>query len=388
MARRVDVIAVAQWKFEVADLRTNVIVGELPVTNVRLSKVLNGSGQFEAELNLGDPRVQGLPLYAMTRPAVRAFYAIRDNTPLWGGIVWAADYDSERPSMRLVGADFGSYFDHRKIVEVLPPAPIAKTYVAGLSRVYAAVDQNDIARDLVTLAQSHTAGDIGITFASLADSGIPLDRSYHGHEQWYVGEVLRDLASLPTGPDFAFDVSGPDSGGRPTRVLRLGTPRLTQAGTAHRWDLGGNLLSYAWRSGGGAMATRVFYEGDGAERGARIAVSENTSLYANGWPLLETDEIDTAVTDDSQLQAKADGLQQALRLPTVTVDLRVHGDIAPVLGEVAPGDEGRAIIPVGDYLFPAGNDIAVRIASMEITVGDEGQETIVLSCRIIGQDVS
>lgn len=378
----------ARWSFRVADLRTNVIIGELPVTGVRMSKVLNGSGQFEAEINLGDPRVQGLPLHAMTRPAIRSFYGVRDNTPLWGGIIWATDYDSERPSMRLVGADFASYFDHRKIVEVLPAPPIAKTYVAGLSRVYTQQDQNAIARDLVTLAQSHTAGNIGITFASTTNSGVPLDRAYHGWEQWYVGEVLRDLASLPTGPDFAFDVTGPDSQGRPIRVLRLGTPRLTQAGTAHRWDLGGNLLSYAWRSGGGAMATRVFFEGDGSERGARIAVSEDTSLYANGWPLLETDEIDTAVADDTQLQAKADGLQQALRLPTVTVDLRVHGDIPPLLGEYAPGDEGRAIIPAGDWLFPDGRDIAVRIASMELAVGDEGQETIVLSCRVIGQDVS
>ena len=378
----------ARWSFLVADLRTNVIVGDLPVTGVRMSKVLNGAGQFEATLYVGDPRVQGRPLYAMTRPAIRAFYALRDDTPFWGGIIWAADYDSGDPSLRLVGADFLSYFDHRKVLETLPAPPIATTYIAGLSRLYTGADQNDIARDLVTLAQSHTAGSIGVVFQSLADSGIALDRTYHGHEQWYVGEVLRDLSRLPSGPDFSFDVTGPDALGRPIRTMRIGTPRLTQAGTAHRWDLGGNLLSYAWRSGGGAMATRVFMEGDGAARGARIAVAEDNSLYADGWPLLETDEIDATVADDTRLAAKASGLQQSLRLPTVTVDLRVHGDIAPVLGEYAPGDEGRALIPAGDWLFPEGRDIAVRIASMEVTVGDEGQETITLSCRVLGQGVS
>lgn len=378
----------ASWTYLIADLRTNVIAGELPLSNVRMSKVLNGSGQIRADLPMGDPRVAEQPVYAMTRPAIRAVYALRDNTPLWGGILWAADYDSAAQSMALAGADFFSYFDHRKVVEVLPAAPIATTYVAGLSKVYTATDQNAIARDLVTLAQSHTAGDIGIEFASLADSGVPLDRTYHGYEQFYTGESLRELAGLPTGPDIAFDVSGPDTSGRPIRLMRLGTPRLTQAGAAHRWDLGGNLLSYIWRSGGGAMATRVFMEGDGAERGARIAVSEETALYASGWPLLETDEIDTAVTDDAQLQVKADGLVSSLRLPTVSVELKVRGDLPPVLGEYAPGDEGRLVIGEGvDALFPQGTDVAVRIASMEIAVDSNGREEITLFCRVL-EDVT
>lgn len=354
-----------------------------------MSKVLNGAGQISGDLHLGDAKVQAQQVYAMTRPAIRAVYALRDSKPFWGGILWVSEYDSDPQSMALAGADFMSYFDHRKVLEVLPAPPIATTFIAGLSKVYTAQDQNDIARDLITLAQSHTAGNIGITFPSTADSGILLDRTYHGHQQWYVGEALRELANLPNGPDVAFDVSGTDANGRPVRVMRLGTPRLTQAGTAHRWDLGGNLLSYKWESGGGAMATRVFFEGDGAERGARIAVSEDTSLYSLGWPLLETDEIDATVTSDTVLASKASGLQQALKLPTVSIELRVRGDLPPVLGEYAPGDEGRLIIPASkDALFPQGLDVAVRIASMEVTVADAGNEDITLFCHALGQGVT
>lgn len=379
----------ARWTYLIADLRTNVIAGELPLSGVRMSKVLNGSGQISGNLKMGDPKVQAQAVYAMTRPAIRAIYGLRDSKPFWGGILWVSEYDSAPRSMALAGADFFSYWDHRKVLEVLAAPPIAATYVAGLSKVYTQQDQNDIARDLVTLAQSHTAGNIGMTFANTTDSGILLDRSYHGYEQFYVGEALRELASLPTGPDVAFDVTGPDSQGRPIRVMRLGTPRLTQGGAQHRWDLGGNLLSYKWKSGGGVMATRVFFEGDGAERGARIAVSEDTSLYANGWPLLETDEIDTTVTSDSQLQTKADGLQSARRLPAVEVELRVRGDLPPVLGEYAPGDEGRLVIAANrDALFPAGLDVAVRIDSMQVDITDEGKEDIALSCHVLGQAVT
>ena len=379
----------ARWTYLVADLRTNTIAGELALSSVRMSKVLNGAGQILADLDLGDPRLAGQAVYSMTRPAIRALYALRDNTPLWGGIIWAADYDSDGQSMKLAGADFFSYFDHRKVVEVLPAPPVATTYVAGLSKVYTATDQNDIARDLIALAQSHTAGDIGVDPAATTDSGTTRDRTYHGYEQWYVGEALRELARLPDGPDICFDVSGPDSDGRPLRVVRLGTPRLTQSGGSHRWDLGGNLLSYAWRSGGGTMATRVYFEGDGAERGARIAVSEETALYADGWPLLETDQIDATITSDTVLQDKADGLQEAVRLPSVSVELKVRGDLPPVLGEYAPGDEGRMAIAADvDPLFPDGLDVAVRIVSMEIQVDAQGDEQVTLFCRVLGQGVA
>lgn len=189
----------ARWTYLIADLRTNVIAGELPLSNVRMSKVLNGSGQISAELRMGDPRVQAQSVYAMTRPAIRAIYGLRDSKPIWGGILWVSEYDSAPKKMTLAGADWLSYFDHRKVVEVLPAPPVATTFVAGLSKVYTAQDQNDIARDLVTLAQSHTAGNIGLTFAATTDSGILLDRTYHGYDQFYVGEALRELAQLQIG---------------------------------------------------------------------------------------------------------------------------------------------------------------------------------------------
>ena len=379
----------ARWTYLIADLRTNTIAGELPLTNVRWSKVLNGAGQLSADLNLGDPRLADLPVLAMTRPAIRVVYALRDNTPLWGGILWAADYDSDNLTVSMVAADFFSYFDHRKLLEVLPSPPIAVTYLAGLSKVYTATDQNAIARDLVALAQTHTGGDIGVLPASSANSGILLDRTYHGYEQWYVGEALRELARLSDGPDICFDVSGPDSSGRPLRVMRLGTPRLTQSGVSHRWDLGGNLLSFAYRSGGGAMSTRVFYEGGGAERGARTAVAEDATLYADGWPLLETDRIDATITDDVVLQEKADTLLESARLPTVSVELRVRADLPPVLGEYAPGDEGRVVIGEGvDPMFPEGLDVSVRIGSMEVGVDVRGRESVTLHCGVLGQEVA
>lgn len=381
----------ATWTFLAADLRTNKIIGDIPLEGgVRMSKTLNGAGQLMSNVARGTPS-GALPvgLLDSTRPAIRAIYGLRDSRPWWGGIIWGADYDSDDNAVNpLVCVDFLSYFDHRKVLEVLPALPLATSYVAGLSKIYTNLDQNDIVRGLISLAQSHTAGDIGIV-AETTLSGILRTTQYDGFDMWYTGEALRNLTREPDGPDIAFDVSGPDTNGRPIRICRIGTPLLGVLTKPHRWDLGGNLLSYKWQSGGGSMSTRAFFEGTGVERGAKIAVAEDASLYADGWPLLETDDIDKQVVDDVKLLARAVELKDRVRRPTVTVRLRVRPDLPPQLGEFGVGDTGAMVIPAGvDALFPAGIEVPLRIGTVEVQVGDDGDEQIELTCGVYGMDVA
>lgn len=372
----------AAWTYLVADLRTNVIIDELPLAGVRISKVLNGSGQLRGQLTLGDVKLAARNVYDLTRPARRVIYAVRDDRPWWGGIIWTSDYDSDTRVVDIGCADFWSYFDHRKVLEVLPAAPLAVSYVAGLSKVYTQQDQNAIARDLVTLAQSHTAGNIGIV-VDTATSGILRDRTYEGFDLKDTGEALRDLTAIIDGPDIVFDVGAFDTAGRPTRLMRTGTPQLGQQGSAHRWDLGGNLLSYRWSSSGGLMATRTFAEGDGNDRGTIIADAEDTAKYATGWPLLETDDVFTGVTVPATLQQHADTLLAGLKLPVVGIELRIRGDLPPQLGEFSVGDDAQVIIPAGDLLFTAGTSVPVRMQAVDVTVDEEGAEAIAVTCRSI-----
>lgn len=368
----------ARWTYLAADLRRNVILGELPLTGVKMSKVLNGAGQLTGDFALGDPRLLISNMYDMTRPARRAVYAYRDDRPWWGGIIWASDYDSATSRGSIACADFASYFDHRKVLEVLT-LPAAATYIAGFSKIYTQVDQNDIARGLVTLAQSHTAGDLGIVVDSTL-SGILRDRTYEGFDLKDVGAALRDLSGLVDGCDILFDVAGLDANGRPIRIMRTGDPYLSAPGAAWRWDLGGNMLSYVWTSGGGVMATREFAQGTGTERGSIIAVSEDTSRYDDGWPLLETDDIYATVSDFTTLQGHADSQQSSLGLPVVTPLMRVRGDIAPEL-DFSVGDFGIMGIPAGDLLFRSGLDLDIRVISTTVALSPEGQESIDISCQ-------
>lgn len=379
----------ADWKYLFADLRTNQIIDEIPMSGVRISKVLNGAGAMQGTIQLGDGTLVGRAVKESTRPARRAVYAIRDNAPFWGGIIWASDYDSDTRQLTIGATDWWSYFDHRRILETIT-LPVGGYDVAGQSRIYAAQDQNAIARDLVTLAQSHTAGDIGVV-VDTAVSGVVRDRTYDGFALKATGEALRDLANLADGPDIVFDV-GTFVNGRPQRIMRTGSPMLTQQGDDHVWDLGANLLKFVWSSGGGVMSTRAFVSGAGQDRGTLIAVSEDAAAYANGWPLLEADDAHQDVSQLATLQQYADSA--VLSVPPVTVILTVRGDMAPTVGAYNVGDTAHVIVPKlvttvgvdgklnierGDPFLPDGLDLVVRLTGFNVAIDDAGVESVELS---------
>lgn len=373
-------MATAAWTYLIADLVSGIIIDELPLTGVKMSKILNGSGQLQANIQLGDAKISARDVKDLTTPVRRVVYAIRDARPWWGGIIWSRAYDEDTKQVTIGCADLWSYFDHRKVLDLLGAAPYAPTYIAGFSKVFTQQDQNTIAAGLVNLAQTHPSGNVGIvTDTSL--SGILRDRTYDGFNLDYTGQELRDLSQLQTGPDMLFDLGGLGADGRPSRIMRIGTPRLGQQGTPHRWDLGGNMLSYTWETAGGVMSTRTFAQGAGQDRGTTIAVAEDASRYADGWPLLETDDIFQDISVQADLQEQANTTLSGLKLPVATPTLKVRGDMAPTLGEYGPGDDAQMVIPVGNLWFPAGLNLRVRMLGIQVEVNDDGRETVTLSCQ-------
>lgn len=373
----------ASWQYLLADLRTGAITAEIPLAGAKPSKKLGASGSINGTWALSS-KFNGDP-YVLTTPARTAIYAYRDGRPWWGGIVWTHAYDSKAGVVSLGAADFWSFFDHRKVLPLLPAAPAVDT-VANQSVSYAQVDQNQIARNLIALAQSHTGGDIGIQ-VDQHDTGTLRDRTYNGYELADVGEALRQLSQVIDGPDMMFDVAGPDATGRPIRILRLGNPTLGQQGSPWVFELGGNLLSYTWPSDGTRMTSRQYAIGSGSEVGQMIAVAEDGSVYDNGWPLLENDTSYSTVTEAGTLQDHADADQRAARLPVVTPTLTVRGDgrnargvvVGPSVGDFNPGDDARVVIPAGDLFLRGGIDTTMRIVGIDVDPGVDGVEMATLT---------
>jgi hypothetical protein len=371
------------YTYLISDLVSNRTLAEVPLTEVRYAKKLNDSAQLSATLRLGDPRIQTIDPYDLTTPARRAIYALRDGTPVWGGLVWTRRYDSNTEQVSLGCGDFWSYFDHRKVLPVLDEqAYTDPQHVATLDLGWLGADQNTIARELVAVAQAHPGGNIGVVPADSNASGIIRDLTYPGHQIVDTGEALRTLSRLLDGPDIVFDVGPLDRGGRPTRLLRVGTPRLGQQGAPHVFEHGGNLRGYVWPSDGTRMSTRMFATGSAA----LIAVAEDRGRYQDGWPLLEEERGYSSVSDPAQLAAQAKADQVASRLPVVLPTLGIHSGLPPTLPELTVGDNARVIIK--DVFLADGVDTVMRIVGIEVAVGDEGREEVTLTMNPILEDVA
>jgi hypothetical protein len=388
------------YTYEVADLRTGVRLGDLPLTGVRYSKRLNDSGsltgQFQIESRNAVKR-QVEDAYDWTTPAKRSLTVYRDERPVWGGIIWTSNYSSKQGTVSVGAGDYWSYFDHRMVLPVLALTPRtgenhkapSLDYIATRLTTYTAVDQNLLARNLVALAQAHTGGSLGIVMdASL--SGITRDRVYEGHQLIVVGEALRQLAGVLDGPDMLFDVTGADAQGRPIRSLLQGDPYLGTQGSTHVFEYGANLIDYGWPRDGTSMATRQLATGDGMAEGAPITVSEDTVAYTaagGGWPLLEGEQQFTGVLEESTLQDHADGQQAARRRPVVLPRIVVRGDMSPTVGEWQIGDDATAVI--SDDWFLHGVEAPVRIIGADVSPGgtEDGTELVELTVSPLLDDL-
>lgn len=361
----------SQYTYLIADLRTNAILGELPMVSVKWNKKLCDCGTFTGKTII-TPKIQALDPYTLTTPTSRAVYVLRGNNPVWGGILWTRKYDSESRVLSIGAADWWSYYNHRYILPALSSTAYTDTtYVAGLSTTYTGVEQNELARNLLALAATHTGGDIGITLDS-SSSGIFRDRTYYGYQLKDIGSALQDLCNVLNGPDMTFDVGPTDANGRPTRVLRLGTPHLGQQGSPWVWELGGNLRSYVWPSDGTRMETRAFATTDGTAEGTPIGVAEDPTKYTYGWPLLESSQQYSGVSQPQTLIDHATSDMMVNRLPVVLPTVKVDGSLSPTLDDFSVGDDCRLVIK--DEFFTRGLDTSARVIGLDVTVADEGGE--------------
>lgn len=381
----------AEWTYLLADLRTGYITAEVPLSGARPSKRLGAAGTMQGTWSVaqdwaGDP-------YALTRPARTAVYVLRDGNPLWGGILWTSSYAKRSGQISLGAADWWSYFDHRRVLPLLPGAP-GLADIAQLDVTFTQLDQNEIARQLVAQAQAHTGGDLGLVLDA-ADSGTVRDRTWHGYELADVGAALKQLSEVDGGPDIMFDVGANlDSSGRPVRLMRIGNPRLGQQGAPFVFEWGANIIDYTWPSDGTRMTTRAFALGEGSERGAQIAVAERFEAYVDGWPLLESDVNYSTVVEAATLQSHADADLAAGKLPVVLPTLTVAGSgrnaageqVWPAIGEYAPGDDARVIIE--DEFFRSGLDVTMRIVGIDFNPDDDGLETATLTMSPVTDNVA
>lgn len=369
-----------RYRHILTDLRTGKVLSDAVTLNVSsYAARLCGPADLSATLELSDPAVRAMsdPILA-TQPRRTALWIIRDERPVWGGIIWTRRYRSSDHNLDLGASTFESYFARRRI-----------------RRSYGFVqwDQHDIIAHLVATAQSEPAGGIGNIGIAVAgggnsggwqpQSGIRRDRSYFWHERATYLERMQHLAEVINGPDFAITPVWRD-GPAPVANLQIGTP-IRRPGEV-TLEFPGDFRNYSWPDDGGNSANFWSAIGDVPAGSADdapplIRDAQVSAEWEAGYPLLEDVSTHQGVVDAVTLSAYAIANVAAAAGNRVVMEatLRLPTSELPALGDVL---EVRITDP---YRWPAtyagapGIIAHARLTGYAVYLSEDEGETVALT---------
>lgn len=366
----------ANYRVLYTSLVTGTVLGELPVSSVSYSHVLNSPGSFSAVLAL-DPdnpetQVMAQPVTSESVtlveieppspvavgsliPAGTGVYIERDNVILWGGILWTSVANVEANTLTIAGEGFMSYFRRRHITADV---------------TFSATFQENIAKSLIDTAQLAAGGDLGVVTTSVA-SGKARDRTYLGIERKSVGEAIEQLAAVNDGFDFYFDSSW--------------VSNTIQTSLVTRYPTGGATTDYVFELGTNAALMNVTEDGTtvtsvseaiGAEYGDEAVFSQKTdpALHST-YPRLEVVESYSDVRRTSTLDDHAQRRLDRGSEPMRRVQALVYADSLPKLGSYLVGD----VVEVKGTYGLLDLSGMFRIVELGVSVQPTGVETVVLN---------
>ena len=166
------------YRYLFADLLTNEILAELPITNVSFNQQLNQAGTLQGHLLLSGINAAAYNVDAGTTPARTCIYVDSDGELIWGGVIWGREYNSLTQTLTISAREFESYFERRRITT---------------DTVFTNTDQMTVAESLFNTTQATPSGNIGVIVPNNT-SGILIDRTYYGYEKKQVYAAVLDLS--------------------------------------------------------------------------------------------------------------------------------------------------------------------------------------------------
>ena len=353
----------ANYRYLFADLLTNSILAELPITNVNFTQQLNTAGTFTGELLLSGVNATNLNVANATIPARTAIYVDRDGSLVWGGVLWQREYSSKDQTLRFTAREFESYFERRRITSDV---------------VFTNTDQLTAVQSVFNTAQAKTNGNIGVLVGT-ETSGVLINRTVYGYEYKTVFSFIQDLSKSSSGFDFNIYIYY-DSNGNPAKSLRLGYPRYGKAYsatslTAPVFELPNNIIEYNYPEDGLIAANYLYALGAGNNPNRLTATAFDGTKIAAGWPLLEEQANYSDVSDSTLLGNLASGQIAVVSYPPTTIKLTISPNNDPIFGSYEVGDDAR--FRILDDRFPTQLDVIYRIIAYNVTVGENNSPEIV-----------
>jgi hypothetical protein len=359
------------YRYLFADLLTNEIIAELPITGVSFTQQLNQAGSFSAHLLLSGVNTYGYNVDAATQPTRNAVYVDRNGILVWGGVIWSRSYDSANQTLNITAREFESYFEHRLI----------NTTVA-----FTNIDQLLIVRTLINDAQMLPNGDIGVITGS-ETSGVLIDRVYYDYEYKNIYAAIQDLSRQDDGFDFNIKVEYDGVTFEPKKTLVLGYPRTGNVDSGVG-DIqtpvfifpAGNIVQYSYPEDGSIVSNNLYVTGAGSNEGKLLANAQDAASITAGFPLLDVTVSYSDITDQTVLNELALAQVQVVATPPPIISVVVPAFVEPQYGTYSIGDDARLIIQ--DERFPQGLDAVYRIVGLNVLPGEDGPERVTITLTI------
>ena len=355
------------YRYLFADLLTNQILAELPLTGVSFTQQLNQSGTLNGHLLLSAVNSAQFNVNAATIPGRSAIYVDRNGDLIWGGVIWNRTYNSAEQVLNLTAREFESYFERRRI---------------SATQSFTNTDQLVIARTLIDDAQLVPSGDIGVITGS-ETSGVLIDRVYYDYELKNVYQAIQDLSRAEDGFDFNINVSYDPITEEPIKTLVLGYPRsgviydLNDPQALVFMFPAGNIVEYEYPEDASIAANTIYALGAGSNEGKLLSIAQDTTKITDGWAVLEDVANYSDVTDSALLDELSLGQVLAVSYPPTTIKIVVPAYVTPTLNDYNIGDDARLIIT--DERFPGTLDAIYRIVALNVQPGEDGPERVTIT---------
>lgn len=397
------------YRYFFVHLISDQLLAEIPLTGVTWGRTIRRAGTFSGTIFVS-PENQDLDLFWGTMPWRTALYVTRNGKPVWGGIVDGRGYTASTRELRVSAVSFESWLYHRVLWHTV-------SYNTS-------VDQYQVVRNLVTLAQTDLTGvgDIGDgvtqvpTAASIGldveatNSGKHQDTlTVSGYELKSFGEIIEEFSDNLGGFEYNVEIAiDPTNANRfkRTLVFRDTPPSQLKQGEAYEgtrpgldenfFEFPGNIAEISFDDTIEGASTRYFVTGKdpgGPTPAAPRGAWNNSEYLSTGWPILEFVESSkhSEVSLAATLAAYAKQYGRRTRPPVATWTITVNGGLDPVVGTYSPGDWCR-ILTTDSFLrqrlqleSESLTGLVKRIGAFSVTVPDTQQTPETVSLTLIDE---
>jgi hypothetical protein len=332
-------------KYLFGDLATGDIICELPMTSVSMDLQLNQWSMLRGTMRFDSSGIDNQDIVDGTLPGRTTITVVREDTPIWSGIVWTRTYDSLGKDLNLSARTFDAYAE--------------RVFVGNFTRV--AYEQRNIMVDLWNTMQTFTESNIGINIPSSFSTVVPRDLTVMASEY---KNYYQNMTSIADGEDgFDWTITTTWENNEFVRTLRIGYPFLgTTSSAGLSFDYPGSILNYWKTDGMTSAATNLYVLGAGEGDAMLVGTSSLSELLQNGHKRFDLAISRKDISNQGQVNSLAAQLGMQRKPPLSTIKVMLKADIEPVFGSYGLGD--TAILSIIDSRHPAGLQTSARIVAM------------------------